>query len=96
VGNGVQSFSDAKPVIIPAPVRAHVSYSDVRVLAKMLAEGARAWIETSAGSSASSEHGLAFLSLDVSVPGCPNGVVTLGTTVVVNGRCVCSGAIDVR
>lgn len=90
----VKSFIDSDEVYIPSPTRLHLSYSDVHVVAKLLLDGCRLSILGSSGSTSSSKHGLAFVSLESTVRGC-DGTVDVGSqSTYVHGKMVCCGAVE--
>lgn len=61
----VKSFSDSHEVIVPAATAARLSGADARTAATLLLDGWRFEVNQSSGSTSSSKHGLAFLSLHV-------------------------------
>lgn len=87
-----KSFSDAAEVIVPKPTRAWLNYGSVQTAAKFLLDGSHFLICGSAGSTSSSHHGLAFVSLEAMVR---DDHVMLGhQSVYVNGRMVCCGSAE--
>lgn len=94
-----KAFHDAKPVIVPQAQYCCLSGSDARTAAKLLLDGWRFRVSQSAGSTSSSEYGLAFLSLTAEKRG--TGVddnwdtVEIGSaSVFVNGSFVIRGAVQ--
>lgn len=90
-----RSFSDAEEVYIPQPTRVWLNYCHVLVAAKLLLDGGHFAISSSSGSSASSRHGLAFVSLNATVKGCAGGFVQVGyESVFINGKIVACGSVE--
>lgn len=90
----VRSFHDAEEVYIPKPRFVHLSYGAVHTVAKIILDGGRLSITGSAGSTSSSKHGLAFVTLHGTVKGI-NDTVSIGSqTVYVNGKLVCCGSAE--
>lgn len=92
----VKSFSDSEPVVVPAATVARLSGADVRTAAKLLLDGWRFVVTQSAGSTSSSRHGLAFLSLHVENRTGDNwDSLEIGSaSVLVNGCFVIRGAVE--
>jgi hypothetical protein len=88
-----KSFEDAETVFVPKPTYLCLDRSDLHIAAKFLAEGSHLYILGSAGSSNSSKHGIAFVSLHAQFKGTGGSVTIGGITTYVNGRCVCSGEV---
>lgn len=90
-----QSFSDSKPVLVLAPRSIWLNWSTVKLLAKFILDGATLNVSASAGSTASSEHGLAFYSLEARF-GAFADVSIGGETITVNGKVICQGVVDFK
>lgn len=89
-----RSFSDADEVYVPQPDRVHLSYGAVKTLAKFLLEDSHILITGSSGSTSSSKHGIAIVSLSAMVKGC-NDSVTIGhDSIYVNGKIVMCGSVE--
>jgi hypothetical protein len=92
----VKSFSDSAEVYVPRITRLCVHGMDVAVIATFVLDGSSLHMEASAGSTSSSEHGLAFYSLTASMRGLSWSSVSIGSdTVCKDGRPIIRGAIDV-
>ncbi len=89
-----QSFSDSKEVIVPKPERVWLSYESVQTAARFLLEGSQFMICGSSGSTSSSEYGLAFVSLQVSVKGGRDTLEIGSQSVYVHGKMVCCGSVE--
>ena len=87
-----KSFHDSDEVIVPKPTRAWLHYGEVQTAAKFLLEGSHFLICGSSGSTNSSHHGLAFVSLQAMVK--TDHITIGGESVYVNGRMVCCGAVE--
>jgi len=95
IGCEVQSFHDSKPVYVPRPRRLFVDNSDCTALAVLLLRGSRLRVEASPGSTSSSYVGLAWLSLEATLPEAPySGLQIGGSTMFVEGRQIVSGIVD--
>lgn len=92
-GPAVRPFLDAEPVAIPAARYVSGGGSTCRTVARFLADGWKLSIDHSAGSTASSRHGLAFSRLEAYTDA---GTIsaTIDTTTYVGGVQVCSGAVQ--
>ena len=90
----VRSFSDSEEVYIPEPTRIHLSYASVHTVAKMLLDGCSLYVLGSAGSTNSSKHGLAFLSLECRLKGIDDRITIGHPSVYVNGRVVICGTVE--
>ena len=89
-------FGDAQPVPVCRPVKVWFRGSTAMAFAKLLLDGARFEITASAGSSHSSQHGLAFYSLAANLPDIRYDSLSLGgQTVTKDGYVVISGAVHV-
>lgn len=87
-----RSFHDAEEVIVPKPDRCWLNYGSVQTVAKFLLEKRHFLICGSSGSTNSSKHGLAFVSLKCIVG---NDHIKIGhQSVYVNGRMVCCGSVE--
>lgn len=95
-GGKVKSFHDSDEVFVPAATVARLNGSDVRTAARFLLDGWRFSIKHSAGSTSSSKHGLAFLSLHVEKHTSENwDDLEIGcASVFVNGSFVIRGAVE--
>lgn len=89
-----RSFSDSQEVIVPKPDRVWLTYGAVHTAAKFLLDGSHFIICGSAGSSSSSEHGLAFVSLQATMKGGRDTVEIGHQSVYVHGRMVCCGSVE--
>jgi len=87
-----RSFSDSEEVIVPKPDRMWLTYGSVHTAAKFLLEGSHFLISGSSGSTNSSQHGLAFVSLQAMVK--TDNVMIGHQSVYVNGRMVCCGSVE--
>lgn len=88
----VKAFSDSQEVTIPECSSVFLG-RDVSLAAKFLLDGWRLQVTHSAGSTHSSEYGLAFVYLSL-VKGLDE--IKIGScTVLVNGTLVCGGACNV-
>lgn len=88
----VTPFYDAREVIVPQCSVVHVNGGDAKTVAEFLADGWRLSVCHSSGSTSSSKHGLAFISL-----GLERGrsrVEVGGESVLVNGVFVLRGACE--
>lgn len=87
----VKSFYDSEEVIVPAPK--FINLRDAQTFAKLYLAGFKHWsIESHAGSTSSSRHGLSFASLEGTDGNCR---VTLGgETVFKDGQTICSGVVE--
>jgi len=90
----VKSFEDSDEVYIPKPTMMHLNYAAVQTVAKFLLEGCHLSICGSAGSTSSSKHGIAFVSLQCSVKGCHDTVTIGSQSTYVNGKIVCCGTVE--
>ncbi len=90
----VKSFEDSDEVYIPKPTMMHLNYAAVQTVAKFLLEGCHLSIYGSAGSTSSSKHGIAFVSLQCSVKGCYDTVTIGSQSTYVNGKIVCCGTVE--
>jgi len=90
----VQSFSDSDVVFVPPPNYVRLTYGSVHTVAKMLLEGCSLCILGSSGSTNSSKHGLAFLSLECSVKGCNDSVIIGHQSVYVRGKMIICGSVE--
>lgn len=87
-----RSFSDAQEVIVPKPDRAWLTYGSVQTAAKFLLDNSHFAICGSSGSTSSSEHGLAFVSLKA---GIGRDMIEIGhQSVYVHGKMVCCGSVE--
>ena len=87
-----RSFSDAEEVFVPKPDRVWLHYGSVQTAAKFLLEGSHFLIGGSSGSTSSSKHGLAFVSLVAMVK--HDNVMIGYQSVYVNGQMVCCGSVE--
>ena len=94
-GCEVQSFHDSKPVWVSRP-RACYMNGDTAVVAKLLADGWAFEIEASAGSTSSSEYGIATYNVFAKMPNSYYGVYVGGETITVNGKQVVRSVVDVN
>jgi hypothetical protein len=95
----VRSFEDSAEVVVPTATRVWLRGGDARTAAKLLLDGWHFRVQHSSGSTSSSHHGLAFLSLQAERRGPrPNdnwdAVEIGGSTTVVHGTIVCRGAVE--
>lgn len=95
----VKSFHDSDEVVVPAATVARLSGADARTAATLLLDGWRFEVSQSAGSTSSSKHGLAFLSLHVERRGGKAkdnwDSLEIGcASVLVNGGFVVRGAVE--
>lgn len=90
----VRSFSDSEEVYIPEPTRIHLSYASVHTVARMLLDGCFLYVLGSAGSTSSSKHGLAFLTLECRLKGIDDRITIGHPSVYVNGRMVICGTVE--
>jgi len=95
----VKSFDDSDEVIVPEATRVWLSGSDARTAATLLLDGWRFDVCHSAGSTSSSKHGLAFLSLRVERRGSKakdnwDSLEIGSASVLVNGIFVIRGAVE--
>jgi hypothetical protein len=95
----VKSFHDSDEVVVPAATVARLSGADARTAATLLLDGWRFEVSQSAGSTSSSKHGLAFLSLHVERRGSKAkdnwDSLEIGcASVLVNGQFVVRGAVE--
>lgn len=92
----VKSFSDSSEVIVPSARRAHAWGVDCRTIAALLAEGWKLEVYHNSGSTSSSHHGLAFLSLQMyrrTKTG--EQAVTIGDSTFKDGQQIISGPVSV-
>lgn len=87
-----RSFSDSDEVIVPKPSRVWLHYGAVQTAAKFLLDGCHFTICGSSGSTSSSRHGLAFVSLHALVR--TDHVMVGYQSVYVNGNMVCCGSVE--
>lgn len=87
-----QSFSDSLEVIVPKPDRVWLNYGAVQTAAKFLLDGSHFLVCGSSGSTSSSQHGLAFVSLQAMVK--TDNVMVGYQSVYVNGKMVCCGSVE--
>jgi hypothetical protein len=79
------------------PNRVNVHGCEFNSLVVLLLHGAVVLkIEASAGSTNSSEHGLSFYSLTISLKGANYADVTIGQTVAKDGRTIVSGPVSIH
>jgi len=95
----VKSFDDSNEVIVPEATRVLLSGANARTAATLLLDGWRFEVSHSAGSTSSSKHGLAFLSLHVERRGSKStdnwDSLEIGSaSVLVNGVFVVRGAVE--
>lgn len=95
----VKSFDDSLEVIVPEATVARLSGADARTAATLLLDGWRFEISQSSGSTSSSRHGLAFLSLHVERRGTKatdnwDSLEIGSASVLVNGSFVIRGAVE--
>ena len=95
----VKCFHDSDEVVVPEARVARLSGADARTAATLLLDGWRFEVSQSAGSTSSSKHGLAFLSLHVERRGCGANdnwdSLEIGVaSVLVNGQFVVRGAVE--
>ena len=95
-GGKVKSFSDSEEVFVPHATIARLTGSDVRTAARLLLDGWKFCVQHSGGSTSSSKHGLAFVSLHVERRTGENwdDLSIGGESVFVNGSFVCRGAVE--
>jgi len=88
-----QSFHDSDVVCVPKPDRCWLNYGAVATAARLLLEkNSHFLICGSSGSTSSSKHGLAFVSLQALIG---TDHVTFGhQSVYVHGRMVCCGSVE--
>jgi hypothetical protein len=89
-----KSFHDSDEVIVPKPTRLWLAYGSQQAAVKFLLEGCHFIISGSSGSTSSSKHGLAFVSLQVLKKDGYGTVEIGGGSVYVNGRMVCCGSVE--
>ena len=94
-----KTCEDSKEVVVPAATRVWLRGADARTAAAFLLDGWRFIVLHSAGSTSSSQHGLAFLSLLAERRGLKKNdnwdTVEIGSsTTLVNGTVVCRGAVE--
>lgn len=90
----ISSFSDSKPVIVLEPRYICIHSSEASVVCRLLLDGASLVVCASAGSSASSEYGLAFYNLHALLAGLPYSPLEVGSsTVTKDGVRIISGAV---
>lgn len=87
-----RSFSDCEEVEVPRPTYAHLSHES-QTLATFLLAGSHILISGSSGSTNSSKHGLAFVSLEATVNKGADTVTIGSQSVYVHGRSVCLGSV---
>lgn len=87
-------FDDGETVTVPAARYVAGGGATARTVARFLADGWRLAIEHSAGSTASSRHGLAFVRFVAYRDGYTVSA-TIDETVAVNGSTVCRGSVSV-
>ncbi len=87
-----KSFADSEEVIVPKPTRAWLHYGSVQTAAKFLLSDSHFLICGSAGSTSSSKHGLAFVSLEAMVK--DDHVMIGHQSVYVHGKMVCCGSVE--
>lgn len=95
----VKSFSDSSEVIVPEATVARLSGADARTAATLLLDGWWFEISHSSGSTSSSKHGLAFLSLHVERRGTKatdnwDSLEIGSASVLINGAFVVRGAVE--
>lgn len=95
----VKCFHDSDEVVVPEARVARLSGADARTAATLLLDGWRFEVSQSSGSTSSSKHGLAFLSLHVERRGCRANdnwdSLEIGVaSVLVNGQFVVRGAVE--
>ena len=90
----IQSFTDSTPVMV-ATVRAiHLSGSSCSLFADMLMRGFTPQIESSSGSTKSSEYGLAFYELALIHPDHPYCGLSIGGATTKDGDCIACGCMS--
>ena len=87
-----RSFHDSEIVYVPKPTRVWLHYASAQTAAKFLLSGSKFTICGSAGSTSSSKHGLAFVSLDALVG--HDQIIIGDQSVYVHGRMVCCGSVE--
>lgn len=87
-----RSFQDSDEVIVPKPTRAWLNYGSVQTAAKFLLDGSHFLVCGSSGSTSSSKHGLAFVSLVAMVK--VDNVMVGHQSVYVHGKMVCCGSVE--
>lgn len=87
-----QSFSDSDEVIVPKPTRVWLHYGAVQTAAKFLLDECHFLVCGSSGSTSSSKHGLAFVSLHAIVK--TDHVMVGYQSVYVHGQMVCCGSVE--
>lgn len=95
----VKPFEDAAEVTVPTASRVWLRGPDARTAAKLLLDGWHFRVQHGAGSTSSSRHGLAFLSLHAERRGPKlndnwDTVEVGGSTTLVNGTIVVRGAVE--
>lgn len=91
----VKTFDDCDGVQVCTPRGLHLGQTDAATVAKMICEGSKLSIRASAGSTHSSKHGLAFYTLEVTVPGMNYASVDIGgVTVSKDGQALIRAAVD--
>jgi len=87
-----RSFYDSDEVIVPKPTRCWLHYSSVETAVRFLLKDCHFMICGSAGSTSSSKHGLAFVSVQAIFG--KDHVIVGDQSVYVNGRMVCCGSVE--
>lgn len=87
-----RSFHDSDEVIVPKPNRCWLHYSNVETAARFLLKNCPFMICGSAGSTSSSKHGLAFISVQAIFG--TDHVMVGDQSVYINGRMVCCGSVE--
>lgn len=97
-GHGVKPFDDARPVTVPKCTSVTLHEWDVRTVAKLLLDGPWGFeVSHSAGSTSSSQYGLAFirLSLHQRTGGDWHEVQIGSESVFIHGSRIVAGSCDV-
>lgn len=87
-----QLFHDSDVVCVPKPTRCWLQWGSVETAARFLLKGCTFMICGSAGSTSSSKHGLAFVSIQAIVG--KDHVMVGDQSVYVHGRMVCCGSVE--
>lgn len=89
-----QSFHDSDVVCVPKPTRCWLHYGSVQTAARLLLDGSQFLACGSSGSTSSSKHGLAFVSLKALTKGGGDQVQVGHQSVYVHGQMVCCGSVE--
>lgn len=87
----VRPFEDAEYVLVPSAKRLFLWRGESRSVAKLLLDGWHLAIQHSSGSTGSSRHGIATVSL---IAESDSSVLTIADTIIAHGSKLCGCSID--